>query len=313
MKRKVIQIAGSTQLVSLPKKWADRCNIKKGEEIEVTEEGNRLIISTDKTPTLGSIEVDATGLDRDSIMYFIRALYKNGYDEIKITFKKPICENLGKNAPESVASVITREVSRLSGVEIFTQKEDYYIIRTISEDTPKVFDTMLRRVFLLTSESIGDLIDGYEKGNLTLLETIQSKHDTVTRFVSYSQRLLNKVGYHEYKKSNTIYHILELMDTLMDLIKYNARDIIANKIKASKEGLAIYKAVHHSFNLYYDLHYNFTIRKVFELNANRYEVLAAIQNSQKKISKEELNLLVNMEQILEYILNLVNTRISLEY
>ena len=313
MKRKVIQIADSTQLVSLPRKWAQRCNISKGDEVEVTEEGNKLIISTEKSPTLGAVEVDITGLDRTSVMFLIRALYKNGYDEIKISFKKPFCENLRTKTQENIIAIIPREVARLSGVEIFTQREDYYIIRTISEDTPKVFDTMLRRVFLLVSESMNDLIEGYEKGNPPLLETIQTKHDTITRFVSYSQRLLNKVGYHDYKKSNTMYHILEVVDAIIDMLKYNARDMLAHKVKASKEGLEIYKAIHKSFNIYHELHYSFSTRKVYELSKNRHEVLEAIQASQKKIPKEELNLLVSMEQILEYILNLVNSRIALEY
>ena len=37
MRRKVIQIAESTQLISLPRKWALKYNIKKGEELEIEE------------------------------------------------------------------------------------------------------------------------------------------------------------------------------------------------------------------------------------------------------------------------------------
>ena len=33
MKRKVIQIAESTQLISLPRRWAMKCNVKKGDEL----------------------------------------------------------------------------------------------------------------------------------------------------------------------------------------------------------------------------------------------------------------------------------------
>jgi len=42
MKRRVIQIADSTQLVSLSRKWAIQRGIKKGDELEVKEEGNRV-------------------------------------------------------------------------------------------------------------------------------------------------------------------------------------------------------------------------------------------------------------------------------
>ena len=33
MKRKVIQIANSTQLISLPRKWSQKYGVKKGDEI----------------------------------------------------------------------------------------------------------------------------------------------------------------------------------------------------------------------------------------------------------------------------------------
>ena len=47
MKRRVIQIAESTQLVSLPRKWAKKYNIKKGDELEVEIEGSSVRITTD--------------------------------------------------------------------------------------------------------------------------------------------------------------------------------------------------------------------------------------------------------------------------
>ena len=38
MKRKVIQIADSTQLISLPRKWSLAHGIKKGDELEITDD-----------------------------------------------------------------------------------------------------------------------------------------------------------------------------------------------------------------------------------------------------------------------------------
>jgi len=313
MRRKVIQIAQSTQLISLPRKWALAHDIKKGDELNISEEGNKLVVSTETGPHIGKVEVDITGLDRDSIMYLLRALYKNGYDDMTIRFKKPLCENIRAKKQEKVTDVITREISRLNGVEIFSQKEDYCVIRSISEDTIKAFDTMLRRIFLLTSETFSELIEGYEKGNLNILETVQAKHDTITKLVSYSQRLLNKVGYQNYKKTDIIYHVLEIIDTILDLAKYNARGIINFKIKASPEGTQICRAIHQQFDLFYDLYYNFTLEKVYELNKNRYFVIKNLEQNQNKIQKNELSILANMEQVLEYILNLTNARIALQY
>ena len=47
IKRRVIQIANSTQLISLPRKWTIQHNIKKGDELDVQEDGSKIILSTD--------------------------------------------------------------------------------------------------------------------------------------------------------------------------------------------------------------------------------------------------------------------------
>ena len=84
MKRKVIQIANSTQLISLPRKWSQKYGVKKGDELEVEDDGSRIIISTEKAQELGNIEVDISGADRDFLLFLIRSLYIKGYDEIKL-------------------------------------------------------------------------------------------------------------------------------------------------------------------------------------------------------------------------------------
>ena len=312
-KRKVIQIAGSPQIVSLPKKWTTQYNVKKGDELDVAEDGNKLIISTDRKIEPGSITVDVSELDRDSIMFFLRALYKRGYDEIIIQFSKQDCDNFRVGKKEKIMDVVKQEVSRLNGVEIFTQKENSCTIKTISEDTIKIFDIMLRRTFLLVTETIADFAEGYETGNEALLVTIQGKHDAVTKFVNYCQRVLNRVGYSGHQKAGVLYHILDVIDALLDFVKYNARLLLKKKLKTSKEGVEICRGIQASFNGFYELYYAFSLRKVAEVNKMRYRIIAKIEEAQNSLQKGELVILSNMEQVLEHILNLVNARVALEY
>ena len=44
MKRKAIQLASQTIVVSLPAKWVRQQGIKKGDEIDVEERGKELVI-----------------------------------------------------------------------------------------------------------------------------------------------------------------------------------------------------------------------------------------------------------------------------
>jgi phosphate uptake regulator len=313
MKRKVIQIADSTQLVSIPRKWGIAHNLKKGDELEVKEEGNTLIISTGKIAEAGTVEVDVTGMERDTLMFLVRALYKNGYDEVVLNFKNNKTKNLRTGESSSTMEIISKEVSRLNGMEIFKQKPNQCTIRSLSDESSKVFDTMLRRVFILTLEAIDDLRKGFKEGDDVLLESIQQKHDTITRFVVYSQRLLHKLGDPKHRRTDVLYHILEVIDELMDLIKFSARDLLKYKISPSKRSIKIYDKVHESFELYYKLFYHFNIGLVTQINTNRYEILNMLVKSANILHKKELMVLTNMEQVTEKILNLTVSTMSFKH
>ena len=89
MKRKIIQIADSTQLVSLPRKWSLKYNIKKGDEVEVEEQGNKLLVSTEKGVELKSIEIDVTELDRTTILYYLQSLLQgDSFQLINLRFNR---------------------------------------------------------------------------------------------------------------------------------------------------------------------------------------------------------------------------------
>jgi len=313
MKRKVIQIANSTQLISLPRKWSLAHNIKKGEELEVKEEGNVLMISTGNVSETGSVEVDVSNLDRDSLMFLIRALYKNGYDEIILNFSNSKVKNVRTKQNVNTVDIIMREVSRLNGMELFNQKENRCVLKSLSEDSSKVFDTILRRVFILTQEAIEDLRDGFRDNNIALLESIQSKHDTITRFTNYTQRLLHKVGDPKHRRTDTLYHILEVIDELMDIIKYNARDILKLNIKASKQSVKIYDKIVESFGDYYRLFYSFNLKEIARINETRYNLVEMLLKTAAVLPKKELMILTHMEQVLEKIMNLVVSTMSFRH
>ncbi len=85
MKRKVIQIAGSTQLVSLPRQWAKAHNVQRGQEIDVQEDGNRVIISADNATPIMKVEFNISGC-QTMVSRIVGALYRKGVDELKIVY-----------------------------------------------------------------------------------------------------------------------------------------------------------------------------------------------------------------------------------
>jgi phosphate uptake regulator len=313
MQRKIIQIGNSTQLISLPRKWALKHDIKKGEPLEVMEEGNKIIISSIKGATIGKIDIDVSELDRDSLMFLIRALYKNGYDEIKLNCTKTEIPHYRLNTQVRIIDVISKEITRLHGMDLFSQKEDYFIIKNIADDSPKALDNMLRRIFLLTIESMNDLHIGLKKNDNLVINSVQLKHDNITKFIAYSQRIINKFGYDNKRKSDTLYHILEIIDEIVDLVKFQARLLEKFKSKITKDPIQVSEKIAEAFGLYYKMFYNFDQDIASEITKIKYEIFNIMANTNKNTTKNELIILIHNEQIVEKIINLVVSTMSFKY
>ena len=313
MKRKVIQIADSTQLISLPRKWAVQHGVKKGDELDIKEEGNKIIVSTEKGGEIGSIDVDITDLDRDSLMFLVRCLYYRGYDEIRVKFDKPTTMHHKTGKKVTVISSIHEELKRLNGVEIIEQKENFCLIKDISEGSIKEFDDVLRRIFLLLNDAGKGLLDGVKNDNMVLLDTIDDTHDTITKFVAYNLRLLNKFGYPDDKKTNSYYHIMSCLDEIIDIIKYSSRYVQDKKIKISKDVTSILSLIHSALELYFNFFYKFDFKKIDDISRRRTEIIEKIKTITKKISANEILILTSMEQIMEIIIHMIVTRMALEY
>jgi phosphate uptake regulator len=309
MKRKIIQIAGSTNLVSLPKRWCIENNIKKGEEIDVIENGREIIVSTEKKTSPSSCEIDITGLDRTSIFYLLRALYKKGYDEIKVIYKNPITEYIRKKIDLNVISIIHDEVTRLPGMEIIEQKDDHCTIKAISEVNILDINILIKRIFGLMAEAFQNLIEGGEKNNFLQLESIKQKHDMIKKFISHSQRVLNK---NKMIDKNNYYflHILNQMDNLTDTLHISARFFRKYNNKIKKTTSSILFLIYRNFEIYLELFNRFDKNKIKEMSKNKAVITEKIMNLGKKIPFEEANVIIRLESNLEILRSLTESLVS---
>ncbi|MBI5392938.1 AbrB/MazE/SpoVT family DNA-binding domain-containing protein [Candidatus Woesearchaeota archaeon] len=311
MKRKVIQIADSTQLISLPREWAKKYSIKKGDELDIEMKGNKLEICCEKDIELEKISIDISGLDRTSIMYYIRSAYRRGYNLIEINFDKDYATHFRIGKEVKVISIIHEEVNRLVGVEIIQQKDKFCVVKDISNASFKDFDTVLRRIFLLLLDAASNLFAAMKSGNKVLVENIEQNHDSITRFISYSLRLINKGGFSEQHKNSLLYTIIVIIDKIVDILKYAGRDFIEYDLKLSNESKEILDNISAAFQIYYELYYKYEAKKVYELYQNRNNTIDKLRKLQSKLPKNELMLLSDLRQCHEYITGIVENRLSL--
>ena len=260
MKRKVIQIGDSTQLISLPREWAKKFNIKKGNELEVIENKDSLIIKTDNP-----IDVDKAEFNIEDLGLMTRrcvtALYKKGVDELKINFSDPLNVELVRQA-------INMETP---GFEIIDQKENYCIIRNVSGVKVEEFDNLLRRTFLLLIRMAEESYEAIKKKNFTYLKEIARLENDNNKFTVLCRRLLNKHG-HKFNFVGPMYFIIEELENIADQFNYTCErlnEIKGKNVKISNDVLDMYKTANEQLRNFYELFYKFDTQKVVEIKKER--------------------------------------------
>lgn len=82
MRRKVIQLAGKTLVVSLPSKWVKKTVVNKGDELEITENGHSLVISQIEKKVCTRTVIDVSGLNASLVWRYLTAAYIKGIEDI---------------------------------------------------------------------------------------------------------------------------------------------------------------------------------------------------------------------------------------
>ncbi|MBI2572242.1 hypothetical protein HYV86_00115 [Candidatus Woesearchaeota archaeon] len=310
--RKLIQHGLSSLTVALPSDWIKSHGLTKGNNVYVEKEGGSVIISTKQPIKHEKIKIDITKLDRTSALLYIMSLYRFGYNEIEIHFTKPSTAHYRKEIHVSYPGIVHEITNRLIGAEVVEHSEKSMLIKTLAKESDEDFRIILRRIFLLLIQTSEAFLEGIRKKDLALIEGIELMHDNVNKFVSYALRLLNKYGYPDVKKTCFYYHIIASIDKIMDVFKYNARDIVSQRQRFNPKSIEIFEQIHLSLRLYYELFYSFSLERVNQLSKNRDEVKRLIAKNAKLIPTTDLLLLVNQKSILEILLDLTDFRMGLE-
>ena len=309
MGRKVIQIADSTQLISIPRAWGRKYNIKKGDELEVVEKDNMLEISTKREDTLQEITLDITDLDRTSIFIVLRAAYRRGYDVIKVNFKNKTAVHYRTGEKVLVATLLHEELRRWVGMQIIEQKENYFVYKSISKPSFEELESMLRRTFLLLMDACDEFVKACENDDKVLLETMDQKFFNILIFIAYCERLLNRIGYPEKYKNILLYAILMNLNKIGDVLRYAAREVLTMK-KVHPKTMGILREIFGTVRVYYDLFYKFDYHKATTIYKVRDALIKEIAQVKKTISPEELMLVVYCRSVLEILVHNIEATIT---
>ncbi|MFH1063646.1 MAG: hypothetical protein V1729_01045 [Candidatus Woesearchaeota archaeon] len=264
IKRKVIQIAGSTHLVSLPKAWIDQQKIMKGDELDLLVEGNHVVVSTSTEAKPETIKIDVSDAHMFSFR-FLAAIYKSGYDEVELQLSE-----------KTSLKELSRQInSMLPGYELVDQRGRVCVIKNISKGLDSEFDTILRKIFLITNSMAKNTLDALKTKDYNLLNDTILLEETTNRFCNFCERMLNKKGYKNAKKTSFVYNIVWELEKVTDQFKYLNVYLLENRnAKIGKEAFDLFSRVNTLFNMFYELFYKFDSEKVQTIAAERKAIVA---------------------------------------
>ena len=265
MKRKVIQIAGSTQLVSLPRKWAQAHNIQRGQEIDVMEDGNRVIISADNATPIMKMEFNISGC-QTMVSRIVGALYRKGVDELKVVYDDP---ELLKEVDEALNKDTV-------GFEMLEQGDNYCIIKYVAGGIEE-FDSILRRIFLLLNNMCDETAEAFRIGQYAKLSNLALLEESNNRFTTICKRYLNKSRGSIRMEVGPLYHIVEELEKVADQYKYICQHFATlgknSSIKLDKSVLNTFFLANSMIRSYYELFYKFDKEKILAIKKTRSKVI----------------------------------------
>ena len=281
MKRKAIQLANQTLVISLPSKWVKQQGIKKGDEIEVTEEENRLIIGEPKKQEHKKIEIDIINYSISMLYRHLRALYREGYDELILKFK-----NIAQ------LNEIEEVINNLISFEIVEQINNKCIIKDISVSQTKDINELIKRVFIIIISMCEELQNSIKDLEINKLKEIIKIDTQINRLTDYILRLINKNIIKEQMKTRLLYFITMQLEYIGDNFKIIAKKTIESNLKRfDMITIKLLNEAYNSINLFYLNFYKPDESLIKEANDIKESINLIYRDINKsKISKNEIEI-----------------------
>jgi len=332
MKRRVIKQGHNTLTLTLPSEWAKKHGIKAGDELNITEREKSIVVSAEGNGFIpASTTIDVTGLSSPLIWRYILSAYRAGYDEIAVTgigsgkravysaFSYNTLDYLKDGYKSNVSALdmgpmetVSAAVNRLIGMEIIEQKQNYCLIKDLSEVTDKEFDNTLRRIFALLQTETENIQDGFS-GKKEGAKSIHIVDTNLDRFEDFCFRVLNKKGHSSMRKTNTMHSLIFTLELVGDELKKIAMHMLENNLKYSDMVKELFDTQKRQIERFYKLFYKFDRQLAVEIYNADAESTKQAAKYYKHLSDDEKEFLHHFKKIGIYVLSLTELRIDMEF
>ncbi|MCX9085066.1 MAG: phosphate uptake regulator PhoU [Candidatus Methanoperedens sp.] len=189
--RKVYVSGGSTYVISLPKKWVKKTNLKPGDSLVVTEQGNSLLFETgvvEKESQVKEIKISQVP-SSEALGRIIIANYLVGYDTLKIKLDRK--DNLLYR--EAVRNIL----DYLIGIEIVEDTNDSIILEIMVDYKRMMTMQLLQRMFAINRSMLLDLGKALGTSDIDLAKDVIVREREIDRLYFLVVRQLKSAVEHQ--------------------------------------------------------------------------------------------------------------------
>lgn len=235
MIRKIIRQGKGAHTITLPAKWININHLKPGDEVNLIEKNSDLIITARSGSKYEKPELKAT-FNCKGIHWLtgplIAAYYKRGYDELRVEYES-------KKELEKINWIVTQ----LPGFEVIETRANMILIKRIASASIEEYRNSLRRSCFILKIMSQDFVQALKTNNESAFLSIIASDDNLNKFTNYARHILMKDSSVEPVKAPPMYNILWALEKMGDIYKRLCQIHTKNKIKISKDVIALDKEI----------------------------------------------------------------------
>ena len=287
--RKVYVSGGSTYVISLPKKWVKKTNLKAGDSLIVTEHGSSLMIETSIIENESRIkEIKISQItSSDALERLLIAFYLVGYDTIKI--------KLDRKDHLSYREIIRKIMDYLIGVEIVEDTNEEMTLEIMLDYKRMSTKQILQRMFSIDRSMLLDLGKALKNMDIGLAKDIIAREKEIDRLYFLVVRQLKSAV--EFQQIAEKLGIESQRDCLGYRIVVKVLERIADHIENMAKSYIQLSEIQKEVNLNYFIEITYSIVTIFEKSVQAlftrnnelaetvFQELKKIEKSQSDISK----------------------------
>ncbi len=290
--RKVYVSGGSTYVLSLPKKWVKKANLKAGDSLVVTEQGSSLLIETsviEKKPAIKEVKISQL-MSSEALERIIIAFYLVGYDTIKI--------KLDRKDHLPYRKSIRKILDYLIGVEIVEDTDDAMTLEIMVDYKRMMTAQILQRIYSINRSMLLDLGKALKTMDIGLAKDVIVREQEIDRLyflvvrqlksaVEY-QQVAEKLGIENQRDCLGYRIAVKVLERIADHIESIAKSYIQLMEIQKDAPLEDFIKLNGSIVTIFEKSFQALFTRNHELAEKIFQELKEIKSSHSDISNELL-------------------------